>query len=226
MNQDNDVYWNERPTIRKSKEEAISELVAFSRSQGSNKLSVTRFRKWTRKTMSSETIVGLFGSWPAACEAAGLESILRYNSDYELLIYLDKVWRWKGHKIVSSDIRAYNRIHGTTVSISCFYRRWGSFSKFVELFQMYMQNRVSLAHVIQQKDQHKTRSAICAKTRSLVFERNNYTCQYCGRTPSDGVKLHVDHIHPVSQGGSNDLENLATSCQECNLGKGNRILAA
>ena len=41
----------------------------------------------------------------------------------------------------------------------------------------------------------------------------------------DNVKLHCDHILPKSKGGSNDLDNLVTSCSECNLGKGDVILS-
>lgn len=53
--------------------------------------------------------------------------------------------------------------------------------------------------------------------RSQIFERDDYTCQYCG---DRGVHLHCDHIVPVSRGGSNDISNLATSCQRCNQSKG------
>ena len=52
--------------------------------------------------------------------------------------------------------------------------------------------------------------------RAMVFERNDYTCQYCGRR---GVKLECDHIHPISRGGSNRLDNLTTACKECNRSK-------
>jgi 5-methylcytosine-specific restriction endonuclease McrA len=40
---------------------------------------------------------------------------------------------------------------------------------------------------------------------------------------SDGVTLHVDHIVPVSRGGLTLDDNLQTLCQECNLGKSNRL---
>ena len=30
---------------------------------------------------------------------------------------------------------------------------------------------------------------------------------------------NVDHIVPVSKGGTNDLDNLVTACEQCNLGK-------
>ena len=57
------------------------------------------------------------------------------------------------------------------------------------------------------------------KIRFEVFKRDGFKCQYCGKSAPD-VVLHVDHINPVSNGGTNDIMNLITSCSECNLGKG------
>lgn len=57
---------------------------------------------------------------------------------------------------------------------------------------------------------------VWAELRAYVFERDNYTCQYCGRR---GVKLECDHVIPVSRGGGNDLSNLATACRDCNRSK-------
>jgi 5-methylcytosine-specific restriction endonuclease McrA len=64
------------------------------------------------------------------------------------------------------------------------------------------------------------RGSISKKIRYLVFERDNFTCQACGRTPTkDGVKLSPDHIVPVDWGGETALENLQALCRECNEGK-------
>ena len=41
---------------------------------------------------------------------------------------------------------------------------------------------------------------------------------------SDKVQLVVDHVIPVCQGGTNDIENLITSCFSCNSGKGGRTV--
>ncbi len=60
------------------------------------------------------------------------------------------------------------------------------------------------------------------KVRFEVFKRDNFTCQYCGRK-APNVILHLDHIFPKSKGGKNEKENYITSCEECNLGKGNNI---
>lgn len=64
------------------------------------------------------------------------------------------------------------------------------------------------------------RGNISKKLRYLVFERDNYTCQACGRTPTkDGVTLSPDHVVPVEWGGETTLNNLQALCRECNEGK-------
>lgn len=65
------------------------------------------------------------------------------------------------------------------------------------------------------------RKAISARIRFEVFKRDKFTCQYCGKEAPE-VTLHVDHIDPLSAGGSNEIFNLITSCKDCNLGKGAR----
>ena len=66
---------------------------------------------------------------------------------------------------------------------------------------------------------------VSLSTRTDVFERDNYTCQICRRnSKEDGVKLEIDHIIPVSKGGSDDISNLQTLCFDCNRGKSNKIL--
>ncbi len=54
------------------------------------------------------------------------------------------------------------------------------------------------------------------KIRKIVYERDNYTCVYCG---VKGVRLEIDHKIPFIRGGSDKIENLATSCVCCNRQK-------
>lgn len=56
-----------------------------------------------------------------------------------------------------------------------------------------------------------SRSAIGKKLRFEIFKRDGFACQYCGATPP-GALLEIDHIHPVSSGGSNESDNLITAC--------------
>jgi len=62
------------------------------------------------------------------------------------------------------------------------------------------------------------RRTISKRDRFEVFKRDGFTCQYCGGTPPEFI-LVVDHIEPVSRGGSNEFINLITSCSGCNSGK-------
>ena len=67
------------------------------------------------------------------------------------------------------------------------------------------------------------RKSLTKKLRFEIFKRDGFKCQYCGNTINESV-LEVDHIVPVAEGGSNDEENLITSCFDCNRGKGARDL--
>ena len=51
-----------------------------------------------------------------------------------------------------------------------------------------------------------------------VLKRDAFTCQYCGRSAPE-VKLEVDHITPVSEGGKDTKENLVAACYSCNRGR-------
>ncbi|AWJ93296.1 hypothetical protein Sp245p_26085 (plasmid) [Azospirillum baldaniorum] len=55
--------------------------------------------------------------------------------------------------------------------------------------------------------------------RAVVFERDNYTCRYCGKR---GGPLECDHVIPASVGGAATEENLVTACRPCNRAKGAR----
>lgn len=68
------------------------------------------------------------------------------------------------------------------------------------------------------------RKPIPKSVRFEVFKRDKFKCQYCGSSAPD-VILEVDHIKPVSKGGTDDLLNLVTSCRDCNRGKSNRKLS-
>lgn len=54
-------------------------------------------------------------------------------------------------------------------------------------------------------------------TKRNIYRRDNYRCQYCGRT---NIPLTTDHIIPKSLGGKDTWENLVTACTECNTKKG------
>jgi len=66
------------------------------------------------------------------------------------------------------------------------------------------------------------RKLLTPSMRYDVLKRDGFRCTICGRGQEDGVKLHVDHILPVSKGGKTTPSNLRTLCQDCNLGKSDK----
>ena len=59
---------------------------------------------------------------------------------------------------------------------------------------------------------------IAPEVRWAVWERDNFTCQYCGVRRD----LSVDHIVPESKGGGIEMANLQTLCSKCNSRKGDK----
>lgn len=62
--------------------------------------------------------------------------------------------------------------------------------------------------------------------QDALFHRENGRCALCStdltRVFLPNVKIHVDHIVPISRGGTTDPTNLQLSCASCNQEKGNR----
>lgn len=58
--------------------------------------------------------------------------------------------------------------------------------------------------------------------RRAVFERDRFTCQYCGEHFHE-KELNLDHVIPRDMGGKTSWENIVTSCIPCNTRKANRL---
>lgn len=67
------------------------------------------------------------------------------------------------------------------------------------------------------------RKLMTSKLRDKIMERDNYTCQICGRYMPDKFGIHIDHIIPVSKGGKTVESNLRVLCSSCNLHKSDKI---
>lgn len=67
------------------------------------------------------------------------------------------------------------------------------------------------------------RNSTGKRLRFEVFERDGYTCRYCGAQPPD-VVLVLDHVLPVKEDGPTTADNLVTACEPCNQGKSSRLL--
>jgi 5-methylcytosine-specific restriction endonuclease McrA len=59
-----------------------------------------------------------------------------------------------------------------------------------------------------------------AYSRTEILARWKHTCAYCG-----GVATHLDHVEPLSKGGTDTEANIVPACAPCNLSKGAKTLA-
>lgn len=72
--------------------------------------------------------------------------------------------------------------------------------------------------------------------RLQIYTKSNFKCVYCKRefkkpllwdgkkAIHDGIMfLEIDHIIPISKGGSDKLDNKQSLCQKCNNIKSNKI---
>jgi len=66
----------------------------------------------------------------------------------------------------------------------------------------------------------KSARQIDARVSWRVYQRDKYTCRYCGLT---GIPLTVDHLVLWEDGGPSIEENLLTSCKKCNKLRGNTL---
>lgn len=71
------------------------------------------------------------------------------------------------------------------------------------------------------KHRSKTRTTSTAR-RASIYKRDGGRCYLCQKE-LDAKSFHLDHLIPVSRGGSNEPNNLAVACPSCNKSRGNRI---
>lgn len=93
------------------------------------------------------------------------------------------------------------------------------------------ENIIELINCLENKLSYETftkeqRALMTSKLRRHIKERDNYTCCNCGNSiyAEPNLLLEIDHIIPVSKGGTTQESNLQTLCWKCNRNKGAKII--
>ena len=210
----------------KSDDELIQDLVRVAALD--NARSLTRARYDQLGAFHSTTIARRFGTWPAALQEAGLSpgrSDLGHSDDVWMRnIY--EMWVSKGRQPSYGDMRS----SASRFTPEGYAHRYGSWTKALLRFQVWLDSGNDDGVQLKQDDKRTPRTSPKGRTPSLrlrwkVLERDRFTCQGCGSSPSmtPGIVLHVDHIVPFSRGGETTYSNLQTLCDRCNLGKTNAL---
>ena len=84
-----------------------------------------------------------------------------------------------------------------------------------------LENKLTISAFIKEQ-----RTLMTKKLRELIKTRDNFTCCNCGNSIQyePNLLLEIDHIIPVSKGGTTTEENLQTLCWKCNRAKSNKLL--
>lgn len=209
------------------KDELIADLLRVSEVLGTRVLSISDYAPLGQ--FSVVTFQRLFGSWPEAVRAAGLEvsPLARSPTAVEdLLSNMAAVWEALGRQPKQADFVAPQ----SEFSHDVYVRRFGSWRAALEFFvnsanapeQESSESPPPVKVVVPETPTQRTTARDPSwRLRFLVHRRDRFACVACGRSPAahPGVVLHVDHVVPWSKGGLTILSNLQTLCETCNIGK-------
>ena len=105
---------------------------------------------------------------------------------------------------------------------------WMDLSEYREAFEQDkhtwiqgVSQKILAPFVIRVKTYDHAKRGIVKFSRHNVYNRDNYTCQYCGKTRKS-ENLNLDHVVPRRQGGESTWTNIVCSCFSCNTKKGGR----
>ena len=204
----------DKPRPRISDDTLITALREFGLSRGSRPFKMREFDAWPARPCLAQWIIHRFGSWSRALERAGFPGARQRNYDPGHLIHhLEKVWRNLGGPPSDRTLRD----HGP-ISPVAYRNRWGSLRSACKQLARFKRGEITRAALLRQRTGAR-RPWLRPGLRWQVLERDRHRCRGCGR-PAGEVKLEIDHIRPVSRGGSNDIQNLRALCYDCNRGRG------
>ena len=224
--------------VEYSNEAIIKEIQRIAALHPSGPFTARSFRRFKPKVSYSE-VIRRFGTWRRALATAGLshlDELPRIGSRYtdeQCMENLANVWTYHGRQPQHDEMKRRPSIVGPKAYVT----RWGTWRKALKVFVEWANAEASLTTPSVQdvaKDvpdgpqptQDVRREEDCREVRPglrfRVFLRDRFRCVLCGRSPAThlNVELHADHATSVADGGKTVLENLQTTCQDCNLGKG------
>ncbi len=219
MAQDEFEFRLDAKVTRVTEKEMLDSLRVFAARCGGRRFTTAEYDRWSDKVCTSETIEKRLGSWRRALARVGIQTGVRaYRySPRELMDNLELVWRELGRPPGTPSMTRY----GFRISAKPYKTRWGSLRKACQVLARFKRGEITEPQLLGSVPSRRTRAALSLTLRWDVLKHDDYRCVKCGAHPPD-VQLEVDHILPVSRGGTNDLTNLRTLCRPCNQGKKDR----
>lgn len=197
-------------------EELLADLGRVAKELDKNRVTIDEYNE--RGRFHATTLTRRFGSWFVATDRAGLGRTRNLNiPNEELFANLVELWTGLGRQPRYGELKP-----GTSrFSSRAYEKRFGTWRKALAAF-VHWANEGGLSPAPDEsakKAGRRTPRNINWRLRALVLMRDGARCRICGAAPSDGIRLHVDHVKPWSKGGETMLDNLQILCNVCNIGK-------
>jgi hypothetical protein len=214
--------FNEKaPRTRFSDDQILESLRELCARKG-GAFTMLEYDAWDGRCCSALTIEVRFKGWRRALAAAGMRARSGQYSREELMEILEETWRKLGRPPGHLTLPRIGK-----VSVQPYTRAWGSLRNACHRLARFHRGEITRDELVAADPAARPARSLALKVRWSVFKRDGRRCCVCGRSGAEkGVKLEVDHIVPVSKGGTDAMENLRTLCFECNRGKGPRRGAA
>ncbi len=229
-----------------TKELLIQELQKIVQENNLDILNKGDYEKYGGK-YTIQTFYNHFGSWKNAKITANLKIGRTAPEKDQLFDELQRVWEELGRQPTQDEITKYSKYKYSTYK-----NIFGGWTKAIYAFiadrkkedieEELEEKETASININQDQNTNKEQPIGCKinldnikiikmKTsrkvgnhlRFRVLNRDNFTCQYCGKK-GEGANLEADHIIAYSKGGETILENLTTACWTCNNGKSNITL--
>jgi 5-methylcytosine-specific restriction endonuclease McrA len=211
--------------LKSSKPEIIKSLKDFFRLKNNQPFTMREYDKWTKKPISAGSISKIFGSWSEAMKQAGLKSSKNLKKDLVEMVEIFKdAWEYYDAKPSGKQLDKYLKQISAPYTYRVYCHTFGNIGRLVERIIRHQQGKITDSELSKPYVPKNIRESISPKIRFEVLQRDGNQCVKCGASPTKDkeTRLEVDHIIPVAKGGKNNMSNLQTLCQKCNLGKSDR----
>lgn len=207
-----------------SQDAIVKELQRVWNILGKRPFTYSEFKKAGGR-VSDVTVGKYFGSWNEGLAAANIPIFRKmYVKDEDLMGEFHRVVLIYQRKPTYIEFKQVSKY-----SITTYVKRYGSYLRACHRYLDWLSPDVDskstyVSECLKKKPRHSAKKTTLTKSlRFDVFLRDNFTCKYCGKHPPN-VKLEVDHRIPRAEGGTDEIENLITSCYDCNRGKQTKVL--
>ena len=204
-----------------SEKEILDDLKVVANKLNEKAITQKKYTEYGRFDCS--TVIRKFGTWNKALESAELKLSNELNiTDERLFNNILNLWEHLGHQPRRSNLTD----EVSEFSQSPYNRRFKSWTNALQCFVLWANEEELIVpdeNINTSDNKKKTARAPSLRLRFKVMQRDKFTCQHCGASPTkdSSVELHLDHIVPWSKGGETTYENLQILCLKCNLGKSN-----